>query len=73
MATRPPCSHVSFTSTRGSFEDLLIDVRMHHAMMLVQTTTWGIARVAEASGYKSRAHFTERFQECFGYLPSTVR
>ncbi|MGU7775473.1 helix-turn-helix domain-containing protein [Burkholderia sp. MR1-5-21] len=55
------------------FEDLLIDVRMHHAMMLVQTTAWGIARIAEASGYKSRARFTERFQERFGYIPSTVR
>ncbi|WP_082902699.1 helix-turn-helix transcriptional regulator [Paraburkholderia ginsengiterrae] len=55
------------------FEDLLIDVRMHHAMMLVQTTTWSIPRIAEACGYKSRARFAERFRERFGYLPSTVQ
>jgi len=55
------------------FEDLLIDVRMHHAMMLVQTTTWSIPRIAEACGYKSRARFAERFRERFGYLPSAVQ
>ncbi len=55
------------------FEDLLVDVRMHHAMMLIQTTAWDIARSAEACGYKSRARFTERFQARFGASPSTIR
>ncbi|MDN7804143.1 helix-turn-helix transcriptional regulator [Burkholderia gladioli] len=58
---------------QAAFEDLLIEVRMHHAMMLVQTTAWGIAHIAEACGYRSRARFTERFQARFGCLPSTVR
>lgn len=58
---------------RIRFEDLLIDVRMHHAMMLVQTTSWSIPQIAEACGYKSRARFAERFRARFGYLPSTVR
>ena len=48
------------------FEDLLIDVRMHHAMMLVQTTRWDMTRIAEACGYKSRARFSERFQKQIG-------
>lgn len=55
------------------FEDLLIDVRMHHAMMLVQTTSWRIPRIAQACGYKSSARFAERFRARFGYLPSTIR
>nr|WP_276544326.1 helix-turn-helix domain-containing protein [Pseudomonas grimontii] len=55
------------------FEDLLVDVRMHHGLMLVQTTDWSIIRIAEASGYRSRARFAERFKQRFGYLPSSVR
>lgn len=61
------------TSEQVGFEDLLIDVRMHHAMMLVQTTSWNMPRIAEACGYKSRARFAERFRERFGRLPSTIR
>jgi AraC-like DNA-binding protein len=55
------------------FEDLLVDVRMHHAMMLMQTTAWTIPRIAHACGYKSRTRFAERFKERFGCLPSIVR
>ncbi len=55
------------------FEDMLMDVRMHHALMLMQTTSWSIPRIAEASGYKSRTRFAERFRERFGYAPSSVR
>ncbi|MBV7417168.1 helix-turn-helix transcriptional regulator [Comamonas sp. CMM03] len=55
------------------FEDVLIDVRMHHAMMLVQTTSWSVPEIAQACGYKSRARFAERFKVRFGYLPSAVR
>lgn len=55
------------------FEDELVEVRMHHALMLLQTTSWSIPRVAEACGYLSRARFASRFQERFGFLPSSVR
>jgi AraC-like DNA-binding protein len=55
------------------FEELLVDVRMHHAMMLMQTTPWSIPHIAQACGYKSRTRFTERFKERFGCLPSSVR
>ncbi|WP_349630340.1 helix-turn-helix transcriptional regulator [Acidovorax sp. CCYZU-2555] len=55
------------------FEELLMEVRMHHAMMLVQTTSWRMARIALACGYKSQARFAQRFRSRFGYLPSTVR
>ncbi len=55
------------------FDHLLLDVRMHHAMMLVQTTSWSIPLIAQACGYQSRARFAERFRARFGYLPSAVR
>ena len=58
---------------RERFDNLLVDVRMHHAMMLVQTTSWSIPLIAQASGYQSRARFAERFRARFGYLPSSVR
>lgn len=55
------------------FDDLLADVRMQHALMLLQTTGLSIPRIALACGYQSRARFAERFRGRFGYLPSTVR
>jgi AraC-like DNA-binding protein len=58
---------------QARFEELLVDVRMHHAMMLMQTTPWSIPHIAQACGYKSRTRFTERFKERFGCLPSSVR
>lgn len=58
---------------RQRFDDLLADVRMQHALMLLQTTGWSIPRIALACGYQSRARFAERFRRRFGYLPSSVR
>lgn len=34
------------------FDALLLEVRMHHAMALLQTTGWSVPRVAEACGYR---------------------
>lgn len=55
------------------FDELLVDVRMHHALMLLQTTDWTVPHVAAASGYRSRTRFSDRFRARFGYTPSTVR
>lgn len=55
------------------FEELLVDMRMHHAMLLLQTTRWNMADIAQACGYQSRARFSERFRTRFGYLPSALR
>lgn len=55
------------------FEELLIDARMHHGLMLLQTTNWTVPQVATACGYLSRARFTERFHARFGYAPSAAR
>lgn len=55
------------------FEKLLVDIRMHHGLMLVQTTNWNMAQVADACGYKSVARFAERFTQRFGLSPSRLR
>lgn len=55
------------------FDRILLEVRMHHAMALLQTTDWSVAQVAQASGYTSRARFSERFEDRFGQRPSLVR
>ncbi len=55
------------------FEELLADVRMHHAMALLQTTALSIPQVAAACGYRTRARFAERFRKRFGCSPSQAR
>jgi AraC-like DNA-binding protein len=55
------------------FESLLLEVRMHHAMALLQTTGWSIPQVAEACGYQAHSRFSLRFRERFGCSPSHVR
>ncbi|WP_409158258.1 helix-turn-helix transcriptional regulator [Pectobacterium sp. B2J-2] len=55
------------------FEVLLLETRMQHAMMLVQTTSWSMPLLAEACGYKSSARFSERFKHRFGCSPTKIR
>jgi AraC-like DNA-binding protein len=55
------------------FEALLLEVRMHHGMALLQTTGWGVRQIAEACGYLASARFSLRFRERFGCAPSQVR
>lgn len=55
------------------FDDLLADVRMHHAMTLLQTTNLSIPQIANACGYRTRARFAERFRKRFGLSPSQAR
>ncbi len=55
------------------FETLLLEVRMHHAMALLQSTGWSIPQVAQACGYQAHSRFSLRFRERFGCSPSQVR
>lgn len=55
------------------FEHVLLDIRMHHALMLLQTTPWSILQIADACGYRSQARFSERFRDRFGISPARVR
>ena len=58
---------------RLRFDEILADIRMHHAMALLQTTRWSIPRVARACGYQTRTRFAARFRERFGCSPSEAR
>ncbi len=61
------------TSENLRFETLLLEIRLHHAMTLLQTTTWSIPQIAEACGYRASSRFSMRFRERFGCSPSQVR
>lgn len=55
------------------FQQLLLEIRMDHALVLLWTTERPLAIVAEQSGYDSPSRFAERFRERFGVLPSELR
>lgn len=55
------------------FETLLLDIRMHYGMTLLQTTDWNIPQIAEACGYQASSRFALRFRERFGCPPSQAR
>ncbi|MCB6183050.1 helix-turn-helix transcriptional regulator [Leeia sp. TBRC 13508] len=66
LAMSPATLRRRLAEENTRFEHLLVDIRMHHAMMLFQTTNWHLSRIAEACGYRSTVRFNERFQERFG-------
>jgi AraC-like DNA-binding protein len=55
------------------FRDLVQDVRMSHALALLQNTDAPVLHVAMATGYASASRFAARFRARFGYLPTDVR
>jgi len=55
------------------FQTILQDVRLHHALILLQTTAQSIGQIAVASGYQSASRFSLRFRLRFGHLPSAMR
>lgn len=56
-----------------SFRTLLQDIRMHHAMTLLQTTRWSLSQIADACGYRASSRFSLRFRERFGCSPADIR
>lgn len=57
----------------AGFADLLRDTRLTHALGLLQTTDFAVARVAEESGYASPQQFAMRFRARFGLAPHEIR
>jgi AraC-like DNA-binding protein len=53
--------------------DLLIDVRMSQAMLLLQSTDQAVNRIALDVGYESPSRFANRFRERFGFAPTAIR
>ncbi|MBL4927133.1 helix-turn-helix transcriptional regulator [Fuscibacter oryzae] len=56
-----------------SFGAILRDVRLTHALGLLQTTPFPIARVAAEAGYASPQQFATRFRARFGLSPHEIR
>ena len=56
-----------------SLTALIVDVRMSHALAMLQGTDKSIEQIADASGYQSASRFSIRFRERFGFAPSEIR
>lgn len=56
-----------------SAQKILIDVRMHRALMLLQSTDRPVTRIAFDVGYDSPSRFAVRFRERFGHPPTAIR
>lgn len=56
-----------------SFGDVLADVRMTHALGLLQSGDLAINRIALEVGYASPSRFAVRFRARFGISPSAIR
>jgi AraC-like DNA-binding protein len=56
-----------------SFRAVLEEVRLARALMLIQTTSQPLKRIAEDCGYLSASRFATRFRMRFGTLPSELR
>ena len=56
-----------------SFRTLLQDIRMHHAINLLQTTRWSLSQIADACGYRASSRFSLRFKQRFGCSPVDIR
>lgn len=58
---------------KTGFQQLLRDVRLAHALALVQSSTLPLKAIAAECGYDSTSHFSARFRERFGCAPSALR
>lgn len=53
--------------------DLLVDIRMSQALLLLQSTDQAVNRIALDVGYESPSRFANRFRERFGFAPTAIR
>ena len=72
-ATSVPTLRRKLAAEGVVFRDLVQDVRMSHALALLQNTDTPVLQVAISSGYASPSRFTARFRARFGYLPTDIR
>ncbi len=73
IATSVPTLRRKLAAEGMVFRDLVQDVRMAHALALLQNTDTPVLHVAQAAGYASPSRFAARFRVRFGYLPTDIR
>ncbi|MDH0865377.1 helix-turn-helix transcriptional regulator [Mitsuaria sp. GD03876] len=56
-----------------TLRELIADVRMASALVLLQATTRPVSEIASAVGYDSPSRFAVRFRDRFGFAPTAVR
>lgn len=56
-----------------SFQDYIRDVRIERAKLLLEQTSYTIAKVADESGYPNEKYFSRVFLKQIGQLPSEYR
>jgi len=52
---------------------LLTDIRMTHAMQLLQSSNMPVSLIASSVGFESQSRFAIRFRSRFGFAPTAVR
>lgn len=73
LAMSPATLRRRLAAEGSGFRDVLEEVRLSHALALVQGSAQPLKWVALACGYQSASRFAERFRERFGCLPSALR
>lgn len=73
MATSIPTLRRRLAVEGIVFRHLVQDVRMSHALTLLQNTDAPVLQIAIAAGYASASRFAARFRARFGYLPTDIR
>jgi AraC-like DNA-binding protein len=61
------------SSERRSFRQILEEVRLGTALLLLQTSSRQISEIAASSGYASASRFAVRFRSRFGLSPRDLR
>ncbi|MDH6267253.1 AraC-like DNA-binding protein [Rhizobium sp. SG_E_25_P2] len=56
-----------------SLRAVLTDVRMTHAMQLLQCSRLSVSEIAARAGFESQSRFAIRFRHRFGFPPSAIR
>jgi AraC-like DNA-binding protein len=56
-----------------SLRAVLTDVRMTHAMQLLQCSKLPVSEIAASTGFESQSRFAIRFRHRFGFPPTAVR
>ena len=56
-----------------NLNELLTDIRMGAALILLQSSKQSVTQIALSVGYQTASHFSSNFRKRFGYSPSELR